>query len=204
MPTTHPTPVPTTQPIPSPSSTNSTPDPSITSSPSPVSPNSPLSSSGTNYIILAIVVVGLILAVVIGLLFRKRLVDLGKKKPPKTPLEAKTIPVQNEGLLELSNDYVFISHVDEDRKIAEAIARDLEKAGYATWYYERDSLPGQSYILTTSKAIEHSKAMILILSQKALDSNQVHTEVITAHEAGVHFVPVLNGIIHEEFQQKTT
>ncbi len=39
---------------------------------------------------------------------------------------------------------VFVSHVAEDSALAVRLARGLEDAGYATWYYERDSLPGAS------------------------------------------------------------
>jgi hypothetical protein len=39
---------------------------------------------------------------------------------------------------------IFISHVEEDEGIAQEIARGLESAGYTTWYYERDGVPGLS------------------------------------------------------------
>jgi outer membrane protein assembly factor BamB len=99
-----------------------------------------------------------------------------------------------------SYDHIFISHAEEDGKAAEAIALNLERAGYKTWYYERDNVPGQSYIVVSSQAIVQSKAVVLIISRESLRSNQVHAEVIRTHEAGIPFIPVLNGISHAEFQ----
>jgi hypothetical protein len=34
---------------------------------------------------------------------------------------------------------IFISHVEEDAEKALQIAESLEKEGFTTWYYERDS-----------------------------------------------------------------
>ncbi len=36
---------------------------------------------------------------------------------------------------------VFISHVNNDADTAIRIANELERAGFSTWYYERDSVP---------------------------------------------------------------
>jgi hypothetical protein len=47
---------------------------------------------------------------------------------------------------------VFISHVEEDQALALEIARRLETAGFTTWYYERDSEPGISYLLQVHAA----------------------------------------------------
>ena len=100
-----------------------------------------------------------------------------------------------------SKDHVFISHAEEDKSVAVDIAKGLEDAGYKTWYYERDSIPGKSYIMVSSQAIEQSKAVVLIISRDSLRSNQVHTEVVTAHEAEKTFIPILSGVSHIEFQQ---
>jgi hypothetical protein len=103
--------------------------------------------------------------------------------------------VQAEG-----NRQVFISHVEEDAEIASAIAKKLENNNYRAWYYERDSVPGPSYIVKIGQAIKQSQAFILIISPHSLFSNQVQAEVIAAHEARKFFIPVLNGITHAEFQ----
>jgi hypothetical protein len=96
----------------------------------------------------------------------------------------------------------FISYVEEDSKVVSEIATGLEKAGYTTWYYERDSIPGLSYLLQTAQAIEKSQAVIVLISNYSLKSNQVTSEIIHAHEFCKPFIPVLNGISHVEFQNR--
>jgi len=97
---------------------------------------------------------------------------------------------------------IFISHVEEDGGIAKGIADGLEAAGYNTWYYERDGLPALSYLIQTSKAIEESSAVVLIISVHSLSSHQVEKEVVHAHESGKPFAPVLVDISHAEFQTR--
>jgi hypothetical protein len=97
---------------------------------------------------------------------------------------------------------VFISHVREDSDIALEIARGLEAAGYTTWYYERDSVPGVSYLLTTKRAVEESRGVLVIISAHSLASQQMTKEVVRAHESDKPFIPVLRGVTHDEFQQR--
>ena len=110
----------------------------------------------------------------------------GDKKGKNKDDEPKETPQQTIVDQTLSENQVFISHVEENADIALEIAKSFQKNGYGTWYYERDSVPEQSYILKTSQAIERSQAVILIISPHSLGSHEVHTEVITAHEAGKH------------------
>lgn len=94
---------------------------------------------------------------------------------------------------------VFVSHVEEDAQVALELADALEAAGFSTWCYERDSIPGPSYLLQTAQAIERSRAVVVVISPHSLGSNQVTAEVVRAHEAVKPFVPVLAGISHVEF-----
>jgi hypothetical protein len=41
--------------------------------------------------------------------------------------------------------HIFISHAEKDAGLALELAKGLEAAGYKTWYFERDSLPGLSW-----------------------------------------------------------
>lgn len=97
---------------------------------------------------------------------------------------------------------IFISHVEEDAQVALEIAQGLEAAGYTVWYYERDSVPGLSYLVQTGQAIEQSRAVVLIISVHSLGSNQVSSEVVRAHEAGKPFIPVLSQVTHSQFQAR--
>jgi hypothetical protein len=97
---------------------------------------------------------------------------------------------------------IFISHVEEDEGVALEIVGALEAAGYTTWYYERDSVPGPSYLLQTKQAVEESRAVIVIVSPPALASPQLTKEVVRAHESGKPFIPVLRDVAHAEFQRR--
>ncbi len=97
---------------------------------------------------------------------------------------------------------VFISHVEEDADVALEIALGLEKAGYSTWCYELDSIPGPSYLVQTGQAIQQAKAVVLIISPSSLGSRQVTQAVVRAHETSKYFIPVLRDITHVEFQNR--
>lgn len=94
---------------------------------------------------------------------------------------------------------VFLSHVEEDRDVALELADALGAAGYSTWCYERDTVPGPSYLLQTSRAIEASRAVVVLISPDSLGSHQVTSEVVRAHEEVKPFIPLLVGISHAEF-----
>ncbi len=96
----------------------------------------------------------------------------------------------------------FVSHVEEDADIALEIALGLEEAGYTTWCYEIDSIPGPSYLIQTGQAVEVSRAIIVVISPNSLGSRQVTGEVIRAHESDTRFIPILRGITHAEFQSR--
>jgi hypothetical protein len=97
---------------------------------------------------------------------------------------------------------VFVSHVEEDSADALAIADALEVAGYSTWCYERDSIPGPSYLLQTGDAVEDSRAVIVLISRHSLGSRQVTVEIVRGHETQKPFVPVLVDISHVEFTER--
>jgi hypothetical protein len=98
---------------------------------------------------------------------------------------------------------VFICHVEEDEALATALAEGLEASGVTTWYYERDSNPGPSYLLQTGEAIDSCTAMVLVISSKALSRpRQMHTEIYQGFEKEKAFVPILTDITLIEFQQR--
>lgn len=97
---------------------------------------------------------------------------------------------------------VFVSHAEEDGDIAVTVARGLESAGYTTWLYERDILPGLTYLIQVDMAIEQAQAVVLIISPDSLDSRHATNEVIRAYEGGKPFVPILHRITHGGFQRR--
>jgi hypothetical protein len=97
---------------------------------------------------------------------------------------------------------IFISHVEEDADVALEIALGLEEAGYSTWCYELDGIPGASYLLQTGQAVANSKAVVVVISPHSVGSRQVTREVVRAHESDRDFIPVRRDISHIEFQNR--
>jgi hypothetical protein len=97
---------------------------------------------------------------------------------------------------------IFISYVEEDSADAQQIAQGLESSGYTTWYYERDSLPGPSYLSQVGKAIDSAAALLILITPRSLRSNQMTKELIRGYEADKLLVPVLKEITFGEFQQR--
>ncbi|MFC1875218.1 TIR domain-containing protein [Chloroflexota bacterium] len=97
---------------------------------------------------------------------------------------------------------VFISHVEKDSDIALELALGLEEAGFTTWCYELNSVPGPSYLVQTGQAVEQCNVVVLLISPHSLGSRQVTIEIVRAHECGKYFIPVLRGITHIEFQNR--
>jgi TolB-like protein/ketosteroid isomerase-like protein len=97
---------------------------------------------------------------------------------------------------------VFVSHVEPDATLALEIALGLEQAGYRTWCYEHDTVPGVSYLIQTGQAVEDCTVMVLVISQQAIGSRQVTKEVVRAHESNKQFIPVLCDVTHAEFQAR--
>ncbi len=97
---------------------------------------------------------------------------------------------------------VFISYVEEDGRIADQIAQGLQVAGYSTWHYERDGLPGTDYLETIGATIDAVKAVVIVISAKSLQSQQVYRELVRAAENNKALFPLLYGIRHEQFQER--
>src|SRR5262245_7486957 len=60
--------------------------------------------------------------------------------------------------------HVFISYVEEDRALALALSDGLEVAGFTTWYYGRDTVPGLNYLMQTREAIKECRVFLVVLS----------------------------------------
>jgi hypothetical protein len=96
---------------------------------------------------------------------------------------------------------VFISHVEEDGNLAADLAQALEGAGVTTWNYMRDSFPGLSYLSQIATAIEDCEILVVVISNNALGSKQMTSEIVRGFESKKAFVPVLSGLTHAVFQK---
>ncbi|UCG43860.1 MAG: Vps62-related protein [candidate division WOR-3 bacterium] len=97
--------------------------------------------------------------------------------------------------------HIFISHAERDGQVANSLGTELEKAGFRVWFYERDSLPGATYISQVAKALRECQAVVVIVSPESLKSDQVTNEIVRAYEGHKPFIPVLYGVTHEEFRE---
>lgn len=98
--------------------------------------------------------------------------------------------------------YVFLSHAKEDYEVVREIAKGLERAGYATWYYEEHGTVGQSYLLETSLKIQHADAVLVLVSPASTGSNQVTPELVRAHESNTPLLPLMRGMTRAELKQR--
>ncbi|RJP29406.1 MAG: TIR domain-containing protein [Actinobacteria bacterium] len=97
---------------------------------------------------------------------------------------------------------IFISHVIADEPLMREIAQGLEEDGYTAWFFERDVLPGTSYLIQITRAIECCDALVLLVTPAALSSDQVSKEVVGAFERKIPFIPVLIGVRPSELKEK--
>jgi hypothetical protein len=83
---------------------------------------------------------------------------------------------------------VFISHSTRDKPVSDAVCAALENAGIRCWVAPRDVQPGRSFAGEITRAIQQSKAMVLIFSANSNTSSQVLREVQLAVEAQLHIL----------------
>src|SRR5437868_1045022 len=81
---------------------------------------------------------------------------------------------------------VFISHLPEQRDVADAACAALEQRGLACWIAPRDLPPGRDYAASIAEAIGASRLFLLIFSAETNASAAALREV---EQAGA--VPVL-------------
>ena len=83
---------------------------------------------------------------------------------------------------------VFISHSAQDKAVADAVCAALENAAVRCWIAPRDVQPGRSFAGEITRAIQQSKAMVLIFSAHSNNSQQVLREVQLAVSSHLHIV----------------
>ena len=71
---------------------------------------------------------------------------------------------------------VFISHADGDRELAWKISDALKKFGLEVWD-DREIMPGDNWASKVSHALQRSKAMIVLITPKALKAKNIPWEV---------------------------
>ena len=80
---------------------------------------------------------------------------------------------------------VFISYSTKDKTAADTVCARLESHGIRCWIAPRDVLPGQIWGESIVNAIRGSRAMVLVLSANANNSDNIPKEVELACAKGV-------------------
>ena len=83
---------------------------------------------------------------------------------------------------------VFISHSTNNRPVANAVCAALESVAIRCWIAPRDVMPGRSYSGEITRAIQQSRAFVLIFSEHSNNSEQVLREVQLAANSHLHIV----------------
>src|SRR5438105_3727672 len=83
---------------------------------------------------------------------------------------------------------VFISHSSQDKPVADAVCAALEGGAVRCWIAPRDVQPGRSFAGEITRAIQESKAMVLIFSAHSNNSDQVLREVQLAVSSHLNIV----------------
>ena len=84
---------------------------------------------------------------------------------------------------------IFISYANEDRERAGRIASALESCGWSVWW-DRKIVVGQAFDKAIELELETAKCVIVLWSQKSIDSEWVKNEAAAGAERGV-LVPAL-------------
>src|SRR4051794_13963223 len=85
---------------------------------------------------------------------------------------------------------VFISYSTKDSATAERLCRALEAGGLRCWIAPRDITPGADWGGAIIEALNNARAMLLLFSAGANDSQQVRREVQRAFERSLPVLPV--------------
>lgn len=85
--------------------------------------------------------------------------------------------------------FLFVSHVSEDRAAAMEIVTELERRGIKCWIAPRNVHPGQPFDDEIVDAIEGSRAMLLIFSDRCNESEYIRREVTVAGESHKVIMP---------------
>jgi hypothetical protein len=85
---------------------------------------------------------------------------------------------------------IFVSHSNKDKIVADAVVAHLEREGMRCWCAPRDILSGASWASSIIQAINGCKAMVIVFSANANQSDHIHREVERAVNHGIPVVPM--------------
>lgn len=94
--------------------------------------------------------------------------------------------------------YVFLSFVEEDGFLADAVEQSLNRAGLDVWRFDRYLAPGMYSKDKIEAAIRGSHAFVVLLTSTAAKASWVNQEIGIATVQGKDVVPVVQSGIPAE------
>lgn len=91
---------------------------------------------------------------------------------------------------------VFISHAQEDECLAVNMAFALRKEGLHVWLAHQEIFPGDNWGERVAEGLREADAMVVLLTENALSSNRVRSEIEFAlgnKDYSWRLVPVIVG-----------
>jgi hypothetical protein len=85
---------------------------------------------------------------------------------------------------------VFISHSSQDHHAAIKVCDALERRGIGCWLASRDIGPGENFQESIVHAIRSTRAMVLVFTGHANNSNEIKKEIALASQNGVVVIPL--------------
>lgn len=79
---------------------------------------------------------------------------------------------------------IFISYTSGDRDRVEPLAKALKKHGWSVWW-DRDIPPGKTYVQVIKAAITSAKCVVVIWSEKSIESDWVIEEANIGKQRGI-------------------
>ena len=89
---------------------------------------------------------------------------------------------------------VFVSYATADRKEALGVTKAIERRGPKCWISTRDVEPGGNYQEEIVRAIRDARAMVLVFSDAANNSDEIKKELSLASR---YHVPVMALMIED-------
>jgi len=86
--------------------------------------------------------------------------------------------------------FVFISHSSQDRRIAVRVCEALERRGLACWFASRDIDPGENFQEAIVEAIRSVRAMVLVFTGSANNSDEIKKEIALASQNHLAVIPL--------------
>ncbi|WP_166365335.1 toll/interleukin-1 receptor domain-containing protein [Pseudomonas akapageensis] len=99
---------------------------------------------------------------------------------------------------------VFISYASEDRERAAQLASTLGEFGWSVWW-DRKIIPGQAFDHVIEHELESARSVIVLWSQRSIESEWVRNEAAVAMERGVLVPAMIERLkLPLEFRRKQT